>query len=405
MTLPVSTLIKPKGNAAPPESIKKLFQSGAISQEQVDMFFLWIDKLIKTGTTEELREKNAQELLQATFSPDIAREVAARIRTNPLSYTFSPKYDPSKKLTDYLKLDKPIVFYDLETDGVNTDVHKIIEISAIKIHPDGRVEGPITQKINPERPIPSDATAKHGIKDEDVKDKPTFRQVSKVFYEFFDKCHVGGFNILTFDNRILQKEFERAGYPAFDFNDKSVVDVMRIFHNKVKIEKGTTRKLTDAYKYYCGQDLKNAHQAEADILATVETLKGQFEAYPDVPREVNDLGGYCSNSTPDFVDPQGKFVWINNEVVFNFGKFRDKPLREVVETNRGYLEWMLSKDFPNHVKDVISNALRGQYPSQTKHINGNGSCGVNGNGQCNGNGKVILPQPTVPVTPLLPSAP
>lgn len=284
---------------------------------------------------------------------------------------------PQANLLNYLKLDKPIVFFDLETAGVNGKArYKIVEMSVIKFHPDGRIE-PWTARINPELPIQKKAEDIHGINDIAVKDCPTFKHFAPTILEFFKDSHLGGFNILGFDITSLQKEFRDIG-EDFSVKGKAIIDPMAIYHQNVPYVEGETRQLKDAVKFYCNKELNNAHHAKADIFATVDVLKGQFEMYPDMPQDVYELSKRCREKyyeLSDFVDEEGKFVFNEEgEVIFNFGKKHiGKKLKEVAEVDKGYLYWILKEkekkedDFSFEIKELIKNALeKGIYPAREK---------------------------------------
>ena len=379
----------------PPASIKRVFDP--FKTELQLSWFTWLDQIIKSNAPIEEKEK----AILSVFSTDAAKEIASRIRVNTPQVT--PKYDPNKKLTDYLKLDKPIVFYDLETTGIGSSLHRILQISAIKIHPDGKIEGPITQYINPQRPVSPGATKKHGKTEEDLKNEPTFKEVANTWYGFFKGCHLGGFNIKGFDNHLLRTEFKREGYD-FEFKDKANIDVMRIYHDKIPWVEGTQRQLSDGYKFFCGQNLAEAHHADADNFGTIELLKALFETYPDLSREVNELSNNYATPIPDFVDPAKKFVWVDDEIVFNFGnKCRNQTLKEVSEMHKGYLLWMLDEkqDFSETVQKIVILALSGENPTpdtlstllesvdlpkQLQSYRQNGKTSSNGNGKPHTNG-------------------
>ena len=183
-----------------------------------------------------------------------------------------------------LNLKRPIVFFDLETTGVDTSKDRIVEISMIKIMPDGE-EITRTRKLNPTIPIPPEATAVHGITDDDVKDEPTFQQVAKSLAQFIQGCDFGGFNSNRFDLPVLVEEFLRAGVDV-DLKRRKFIDVQNIFHKKEQ------RTLVAAYKFYCDRDLNDAHSAEADTRATYEVLKAQIERYDDLENDVDFLAEY-----------------------------------------------------------------------------------------------------------------
>ncbi len=199
-----------------------------------------------------------------------------------------------------LKLKRPIVFFDLETTGVDTAHDRIVEISMIKIMPDGeRIVK--TRKLNPEMHIPEAATAVHGITDEDVKDCPRFAQVAKSLAQFLTGCDFGGFNSNRFDMPVLVEEFLRAGVDV-DFKRRRFVDVQNIFH---KMEQ---RTLVAAYKFYCDKDLTDAHSAEADTLATYEVLKAQLDRYPELENDIDALADFSSRGeTADYAGRAARY--------------------------------------------------------------------------------------------------
>ncbi|MFI3258515.1 MAG: 3'-5' exonuclease [Rikenellaceae bacterium] len=244
-----------------------------------------------------------------------------------------------------LNLKRPIIFFDLETTGVDTMKDRIVEISMIKIMPDGeRITK--TRRINPEMPIPESATAIHGITDEDVKDCPTFAQVARSMMQFVAGCDFGGFNSNRFDMPLLVEEFLRANVDV-DFKRRSFIDVQNIFHKKEQ------RTLVAAYKFYCDKDLADAHSAEADTMATYEVLLAQLERYDDLPNDIEALAAYSThNQTADFagrilLDEQGREV-------FGFGKYRGESVAEVFGRDLGYYSWMMNGDFPLYTKKVIT---------------------------------------------------
>lgn len=244
-----------------------------------------------------------------------------------------------------LKLKRPIVFFDLETTGVDTSRDRIVEISMVKITPDGD-KVVKTRRINPEMPIPAEATAVHGITDEDVRDEPTFRQIAKSLAQFIEGCDFGGFNSNRFDLPVLVEEFLRAGVDV-DFKRRRFVDVQNIFHKKEQ------RTLVAAYKFYCDKDLENAHSAEADTLATYEVLEAQIERYPDIGDTVEALADFSTHG--DIVDFAGRIALNDKgEEVFTFGKYRGRSVEEVFRQEPSYYSWMMQGDFPLYTKKVIT---------------------------------------------------
>lgn len=237
-----------------------------------------------------------------------------------------------------------MVFFDLETTGLDVFKDRIVEISVLKLMPDGRTEVK-TRRINPEMHISEEATAVHHITDDDVKDAPTFRQISKSLAGIFEGCDIAGFNSTRFDIPMLNKEFERA---KIDFNleGRNLVDVQTIFHKK------EPRNLVAAYRFYCGKDLEKAHSAEADIEATYEVLMAQLDKYDDVPTDIVGLSEYSSYAKP--VDNAGKLVYDNNNrEVISFGKHKGKLASEALKNDPGYYEWIQNGSFAQDTKDAF----------------------------------------------------
>jgi len=253
-----------------------------------------------------------------------------------------------------LKLDRPLAFFDLETTGIDPATDRIVEISALRISPEGERESR-TRRINPERPIPAGATAIHGIRDEDVRDEPTFRQIARGLLEFLGDADLAGFNVARFDVPLLDREFRDCGLDL-GLARRRVVDAMTIFHRMER------RDLSAAVSFYLGRSHDGAHAAEADVAATAEVLEAQLERYPELPRAVAELDAWTRGGRADGVDGSGKFVWKDGEVVLAFGKHQGQPLRRVARENPGYLEWVVRSDFPDDAKQVASEALAGRFP-------------------------------------------
>ena len=244
-----------------------------------------------------------------------------------------------------LNLKRPIVFFDLETTGVDTAKDRIVEVSMIKIMPDGE-EIVRTRRINPQMHIPEQATAIHGITDEDVKDAPTFAQVAKSMAQFIEGCDFGGFNSNRFDLPMLVEEFLRAGVDV-DFKRRRFVDVQNIFH---KMEQ---RTLVAAYKFYCDKNLEEAHSAEADTRATYEVLMVQLDRYPELQNDVAALADFSERGqTADFAGRIG--FNDKQEEVFNFGKYKGRRVEDVFREEPSYYAWMMNGDFPLYTKKVIT---------------------------------------------------
>lgn len=244
-----------------------------------------------------------------------------------------------------LKLKRPLIVFDLETTGIDTSKDRIVEICFLKIHPDGTREVK-TRRINPEMPIPKEATAVHGISDADVANEPTFRQIARNMAEWIDGCDFAGYNSNRFDVPVLVEEFLRAEV-NIDLSTCHFIDVQNIFHKREQ------RTLGAAYKFYCGAEIENAHSAQADTEATFEVLLGQLERYDDLETDVESLAKYTSMSNN--VDFAGRVVRDEKGVpVFNFGKYKGRSVSEVFTFEASYYSWMMNGDFPLNTKNVIT---------------------------------------------------
>jgi DNA polymerase III subunit epsilon len=245
-----------------------------------------------------------------------------------------------------LQLKNPIVFFDLETTGTNIVTDRIVEIAYHKVNPNGREETK-TLRINPERPIPAESSAIHGIYDADVAECPTFKQVAKEIVKDIEGCDLAGYNSNRFDIPLLAEELLRAEIDI-DLMKRKFVDVQVIFH---KMEQ---RTLSAAYKFYCEKDLINAHGAEADTLATYEVLKAQLDKYPELQNDVEFLSKFTAqNNNVDFA---GRIIYnAKGEEVINFGKYKGQKVTDVLKTDLGYYSWIMSSDFSLHTKKVLTN--------------------------------------------------
>lgn len=244
-----------------------------------------------------------------------------------------------------LNLKKPIVFFDLETTGVDITHDRIVEISLIKVLPSGE-EQEKTRRINPGIPIPAEATAVHHITDEDVADCPLFKQIAKSLANELSGCDLAGFNSNRFDIPMLDQEFQRAGV-KFDFSKARFVDVQTIFHKKEQ------RTLVAAYRFYCGKELDGAHSANADTRATLEVLKSQLDRYTDLPNDIEELSKYSQmNRNVDFM---GRLVFNDdNKEVINFGKYKGRLAEEVLRKDPSYYDWIMKGDFSQNTKDCFT---------------------------------------------------
>lgn len=250
-----------------------------------------------------------------------------------------------------LNLKNPLVFFDLETTGIDIAKDRIVEISMAKVMPNGE-EIVKTRRINPGMPIPPESTAIHGITDEDVKDCPKFKEIAKSLAAQIEGCDLAGFNSNRFDIPMLAEEFLRAGVDV-DLNRRKFIDVQTIFH---KMEQ---RNLTAAYKFYCNKDLANAHSAEADTMATYEVLKAQLDRYPELENDVNFLSKYSSFTNN--VDFAGRMVYNEKgQEVINFGKYKGRVVEEVLKSDPSYYAWIMNGDFPLNTKKMLTEIrLRG----------------------------------------------
>ncbi len=244
-----------------------------------------------------------------------------------------------------LNLKRPLVFFDLETTGTSITRDRIVELSYIKVYPDGTKEEKC-RRINPEMHIPEASTSIHHITDEDVKDAPTFRQIANSLNQQLKDCDIAGYNSNKFDVPLLIEEFARAGI-NFQVADRNFVDVQNIFH---KMEQ---RTLIAAYRFYCGKDLTDAHSALADTRATYEVLLGQLERYDSLENDVEKLAKFSRSGRA--VDLAARVVLDDKDVpVFNFGKYKGQPVKDVFRRERSFYSWIMQGDFPKNTKDVLT---------------------------------------------------
>lgn len=244
-----------------------------------------------------------------------------------------------------LKLNRPIVFFDLETTGVNIAKDRIVEISILKVHPNGNKESK-TWLVNPEIEIPPEVVAIHGITNEKVVTEPTFKELAEEVSKLIAGCDLAGFNSNRFDIPLLAEEMLRAEVD-FDMKNRIAIDVQVIYHKKEQ------RTLSAAYKFYCDKDLENAHSAEADTIATYEILKSQLDKYDDLDNDMKSLSEFSSHKKR--ADFAGFIVYDdNNDEIFTFGKYRGKKVVGVLENDKGYYSWIQNADFPLYTKKVLT---------------------------------------------------
>jgi|TARA_B110000902_G_C14128514_1_gene521012 DNA polymerase-3 subunit epsilon len=243
-----------------------------------------------------------------------------------------------------LNLSKPIVFFDLETTGVNIATDRIVEIAILKVFPNGNKESK-TWLVNPEMEIPKESSEIHGITNEKVVTEPTFKELASKVSEMIAGCDLAGFNSNRFDIPLLAEELMRAGID-FDMNDRKAIDVQVIFHKKEQ------RTLGAGYQFYCGKELEGAHGAEADTNATYEILLAQLDKYEDIGNTVDSLSVYSTHGKrADFAG----FILMNDEdqEIFSFGKYKGRTVEEVFKENPGYNNWIQNADFPLYTKKVL----------------------------------------------------
>lgn len=256
-----------------------------------------------------------------------------------------------------LKLKNPLAFFDLETTGTNVSKDRIIEIHIIKMMPNGEVEEK-NMRVHPQMPIPAESSMIHGIYDEDVKDLPPFKAVAKVLHKFLEGCDLSGFNIIRFDVPMLVEEFLRENID-FDISTRRLLDSQKIFHLMEK------RTLSAAYEFYCKKTLTDAHSAEADTRASMEVLFAQVEKYKGQPvldtqgKQVGtvkeDVDSLHDISSTKMVDLAGRFIFNDNDIeVFNFGKFKGRPVLDVLQAEPAYYDWMMKGDFPLDTKRKLT---------------------------------------------------
>jgi len=254
-----------------------------------------------------------------------------------------------------VKLSRPIAVIDLETTGLRPAQDRIVELAILKINPDGSCARYV-KRLNPLIPIPPEATAVHGIRNADVAHEPPFSKIAREVADLLKGCDLAGFNVSGFDLRLLKKEFERADV-EFSTLDRAIVDAKQIYHAK------EPRDLEAACRFYLDEDHANAHTALDDVLMTWRVLNAQLVRYGDLPRDPATLDSLFNPRKP--VDSDGKFEWAGPNAVFTFGKYRGRPLQDVVRTDAEYVSWIAEKgDFKQDVKQIALNALNGHFPEK-----------------------------------------
>ncbi len=263
-----------------------------------------------------------------------------------------------------LNLIKPIAIFDLETTGLNITKDRIVEIAIIKINPDGNEET-FHSYVNPEIKIPKESAEIHGITDEKVQDSPTFKELASKVVEFIGEADLVGFNSNKFDIPVLSEELLRVGND-FDISSKSFIDVQNIFH---KMEQ---RTLTAAFKFYCDEDMENAHSALYDTKVTWEVLKAQLNKYENLDKDVKKLADFSRAGNLDIYDFAGRLA-INDkeEVIYNFGKNKGKTIEQVDQEEPGYYGWMMQADFPLYTKKCLKKEMDRIKAKRNKKVGAN----------------------------------
>ncbi len=237
---------------------------------------------------------------------------------------------------------------------------RIVEIAILKIYPDGK-ETKYHERVNPEVPIPPEATKVHGIGDEHVKDCVPFKKLAATIGQFLKDCDLAGYNLIRFDLPLLQNEFGRAEV-ELSLEERRIVDACQIFHRK------EPRDLAAALKFFCGEEHSQAHSAMHDVRACWKVLEAQLSRYTDLPLDLQELHNYCNRRDERFADAERKFEWRHNEATFAFGKYKGRSLREVARQEPGFLEWMLASDFGAETKAIVERALKGKFPNRSASV-------------------------------------
>lgn len=262
-----------------------------------------------------------------------------------------------KKLLKLLRLDKPLVIFDIETTGLSIHSDKIVELAYIKVWENGRVKK-ADMLINPEMKIGLEAIAVHGIRNRDIKDKPTFRDKSQELWDVFHDCYYSGFNINNFDLPLIRREFIRVGMD-FEYSTKQIIDSREIFLKMVP------RTLSSTYEYYCKKKFNEWHTALNDTEAASEILVRQLERYKEI-QDLEFINKIHKLEEDEYLDATRKFYWLKGEAYFAFSKYRDKLLEQVARDDPKFLTWILSADFSEEVKSIVRLCLNGKKPKKSK---------------------------------------
>ena len=253
-----------------------------------------------------------------------------------------------KKINKLLKLDKPLVVFDIETTGLSISSDKIVELAYAKIFPNGMIKkGDIY--LNPEIKISLEAISVHGITENEVKNKPKFRDKAQEIWDVFNGCYYSGFNIINFDLPIIRREFVRVGMD-FEYSTDQIIDAREIFLKMVPRTLGTT------YEFYCKKKVKKRHQASSDTELAIEILVKQLEKYKEV-RDWEFINKIHEPNAEDYLDNARKFYWLRGEAFFAFSKYINQPLSEVAKKDPDFVKWILNSDFSRETKDIVKQAI------------------------------------------------
>jgi DNA polymerase-3 subunit epsilon len=256
-----------------------------------------------------------------------------------------------------LRLERPVAFIDIESTGLSVSSDRIVELSVLKVQPDGTEEQK-TKRFNPQIPISAEATSVHGITDEDVADEPYFRQFARALAETLEGCDIAGFGVRRFDLPLLEAELKRADV-EFSREGRRVLDAMVIYH---KLDR---RNLAAAYSRYCGKVMERPHSAADDARAAADVLDAQIGEYPELSQDVAELHAFCNPDEDRWIDSEGKFQWVDGLATVSFGQHSGKSLSFLAENEADYLQWIVGADFPADVKEIAAGALRGELPKPT----------------------------------------
>jgi DNA polymerase-3 subunit epsilon len=249
-----------------------------------------------------------------------------------------------------LQLTRPLCVFDLETTGLQITKDRIVQIAILKVFPDGKTEE-FSRLVNPEMTISEESTAIHGVSNDMVKNEATFAQLAPEILSFIGDADLAGYNSNKFDIPVLSEELLRTGND-FDLSNRRFVDVQNIFH---KMEQ---RTLAAAYQFYCGKTIQNAHNAIYDTLATYEVLLAQLDKYPSLAKDIDSLSEFSKAGDFTLADFAGRLAFnAKNELIYNFGKHKNKTVALVLKEEPGYYGWMLEADFPLYTKQVLRKEM------------------------------------------------